>query len=83
MMTRGNVIIENIKVGDIHYEYDLGLGIICKVLTLPKENEEGQWEWKSENLKSGVIIDYLFDPEYPHYSPNLYDNPAYEVNTYI
>jgi hypothetical protein len=27
--TRGNVIIENIKVGDIHYEYELGLGIKC------------------------------------------------------
>jgi len=33
--TKGNVIVEEIKVGDIHYEYELGVGIKCEVTTLP------------------------------------------------
>ena len=33
--TKGNIIVEEIKVGDIHYEYDMGLGIKCEVLTKP------------------------------------------------
>ena len=43
--TKGNVIVEDIKVGDIHYEYGYGVGVKSKVLTLPKFNEEhGLWE---------------------------------------
>lgn len=81
--TKGNVIVEDIKIGDIHYEYEMGLGIKCEVITLPTNNKDGQWEWKSKNVKSGKIIDYLVDPKYSHYSANLYDYEAYQVNIYI
>lgn len=81
--TKGNVIVEDIKVGDIHYEYEYGIGIKCKVLTIPETNEDGNWEWKSENVNTGKIIDYLVNPKYSHYGPNLYDYEAYHVNTYI
>ncbi len=81
--TKGNVIVEEIKVGDIHYEYDLGLGIKTKVLTKPKLNEEGNWVWKSKNLNSNKEIDYLVNPKYSHYSANLYSYEAYNVKHYI
>ncbi len=81
--TKGNVVVEDIKVGDIHYEYDLGVGIKCKVLTKPTLTEDGNWVWKSENIKSGVEIDYLVNPKYTHYSVNLYDYEAYKVKHYI
>lgn len=81
--TKGNVIVEDIKIGDIHYEYEYEYGIMCKVITLPIKNKDGQWEWKSENLNSGKIIEYLVDPKYPHYSASLYDYEAYKVEIYI
>ena len=81
--TKGNVIVEEIKVGDIHYEYEWNVGVKCEVITLLKLNDSGQYEWKSRNLNSGKIIDYLVDPKYSHYSSNLYDYEAYKVNVYI
>ena len=81
--TKGSVIVEEIKVGDIHYEYDYGTGIKCQVTTLPRINESGQYEWESENVRTGKTINYLVDPKYSHYSANLYDYEAYKVNTYI
>ena len=81
--TKGDVIVEEIKIGDIHYEYELGVGIKCEVITLPKLNETGQYIWESKNLKTDNIINYLVDPKYPHYSSNLYNYEAYKVNTYI
>ena len=77
--TKGNVIIEDIKVGDIHYEYDMqiGMNIECKVLTKPTQTEEGNWTWKSQDVNSDEEIDYMVNPEYSHYAPNLYDYEAY------
>lgn len=81
--TKGNVIVEEIKVGDIHYEYDLGVGIKCEVLTNPQLNKDGNWVWKSKNMNNGKDVEYLVNPEYPHYSPNLYDYEAYKVKYYV
>lgn len=81
--TKGNVIVEDIKIGDIHYEYEYGVGIKCKVFTSPTMNETGQWVWESINEKSAEKIEYLVDPKYSHYSPNLYDYEAYKVKNYI
>lgn len=81
--TNGNVIVEEIKVGDIHYEYEYGVGIKCEVLTLPKINENNQWEWTSKNVNSNKIINYLVDPKHSHYSAKLYDYEAYTVKYYI
>lgn len=39
--TRGNIIIEDIKVGDIHYEFSMGIGIKVEVLSLPFRDENG------------------------------------------
>jgi len=81
--TKGGLLIEEIKIGDIHYEYDYGRGIKCEVITLPILNESGQYEWNSVNVNTGDNINYLVDPKFPHYSPNLYNYEAYKVNTYI
>lgn len=80
--TKGNVIVENIKIGDIHYEFEYGIGIKSKVITLPvrieNEDGEGYWSWKSEQLSNGRIINYGVNEKYSHYGPNLYDYEAYK-----
>ena len=81
--TKGNVIVEEIKLGDIHYEYEYGCGIKCEVISLPKRNDDNQWEWKSKNCITNNEINYLVDPKYSHYSSNLYDYEAYQVKHYI
>ena len=80
--TKGNIIIEEIKVGDIQYEYDFGIGVKSEVLTLPEKDSDGNWVWKNKNLVSGILINYLVNPNYPQYSLNLYDNEAYSGVTY-
>lgn len=40
--TKGNIVIEEIKIGDIHYEYDCGMGVKVRVISLPVKNED-QW----------------------------------------
>ena len=82
--TKGNVIVENIKVGDILYEYGYGQCIKSEVITKPFFNKKkGGWEWKSKKTDSDAIIDYFVNPEYPHYAPNLYDYKAYKVKNCI
>ena len=81
--TKGNVIVENIKVGDIHYEYEYNMGIKCEVMTLPKKDEDGNYIWESKNVNTGKIIKYSVNSKYPHYGPNLYDHEAYKVKFYI
>ena len=77
--TKGNVIVEDIKIGDIHYEYDLGMGIKVEVITLPVRSESGYWTWKSKQVSTGKEIDYGVTEGLEHYGPNLYDYEAYGV----
>ena len=81
-LTKGNVIVEEIRIGDIHYEYEYGVGIKSTVISLPEWSDKGYWHWQSET-KSGVLIDYVVNPKYPHYSVNLYDYEAYSVRKNI
>jgi len=82
-LTKGNVVVENIKVGDIHYEYEMGLGIKCQVETKPTRDAGGHWKWTSKNCKTGNIINYMVTEGMSHYSANLYDHEAYKVKHYI
>ena len=81
--TKGNIIVEEIKIGDIHYEYVYNLGVKSEVLTKPLKNSDGNWIWTSRNLISDKDIEYMVNPDYPHYSVNLYDYEAYTVKKYI
>ena len=83
VLTKGNVIVNKIKIGDIHYEYDLGLGVKSKVITEPVRNGDGEWSWKSINLTNEQVIDYMVNENYSHYAVNLYDYPAYSVKHYV
>ena len=82
-MTRGNVIVEDIKVGDIHYEFEFGIGVKCEVLTLPVRDNEGYWTWTSKNLTTGKEICYGVQEGLSHYSSRLYDYEAYTVKYWI
>jgi hypothetical protein len=82
--THGNVIVEDIEIGDIHYEYEHNIGIKSKVITKPELSECGKyWSWQNENLNTGKLIDYGVNIEHSHYGPNLYDYEAYKVKFYI
>jgi len=50
--TKGDIIIEDIKIGDIHYEMEYGIYIKSKVKTLPvkevrEDEDEFYWSWES------------------------------------
>ena len=76
--TRGNVIVEDIKIGDIH-QYEYNLGIKVEVISLPVRSEKGEWRWQSKQISTGRIIDYLVVEEWSHYSAKLYDYEAYKI----
>ncbi len=75
--TKGNIIVEDIEVGDIHYEFEYGFHTKSKVITKPVRADDGIWTWESENIKTGEIIYYGVNEKYSHYSPNLYNYEAY------
>ena len=80
--TAGDIIVEDIKVGDIHHEFQYSFGIKCEVITKPKLTDT-LWEWKSKNIKTGLIINYAVDKEHAHYGPKLYSYEAYDGIEYI
>lgn len=81
--TKGNIIVEDIKVGDIHYEFEYGVGIEIEVISEPIKNDKSVWTWKSINRKTGQEIDYSVIEGLEHYSANLYDYKAYKVKQWI
>ena len=76
--TRGNVIVNEIKIGDIHYEYDYNMCIKSEVISLPERDEDGYWSWQSKHATTGNIIDYGVSEGMTHYSSKLYDHEAYK-----
>ena len=38
--TRGGICIEDMKIGDIHYDYEYGTYVKCEVIELPTRLEE-------------------------------------------
>jgi len=83
-LTRGNVIVEDIKIGDIHYEFDGRSCIKSKVAILPQMDEDGNWYWTSTNMKTLENIEYGIGFQCPaHYSLKLYDYEAYIGCRYI
>lgn len=83
LLTRGGIVIEDIKVGDIHYEFSGPFGIECRVSSKPELDNDGNWIWESVNVRTNNKIKYFINPDYVHYSANLYDNIAYNVKTWI
>lgn len=83
--TKGDIIVEEIQVGDIQYDFPLPFGMKVKVITKPKKDSDGNWNWTSENTLTGKIIHYFVhrDPTLSQFAPNLYSTEAYEVNMYI
>lgn len=74
--TRGNVIVEDIQIGDIHYEFEYAIGIKVEVVSLPVLTD-GYYTWQSRMFDSDRIIDYGVSIGHSHYAPNLYDHEAY------
>lgn len=78
--TKGNVIVEEIKIGDIHYEYFYGQELKVEVISIPTKTErddDNYYEWQSKT-DDGKIINYGVSDKFPHYAPNLYNYQAYK-----
>lgn len=78
-LTKGGVVVEDIKIGDILYEYAYNMEIKSTVITQPVKEErenDNYWTWKSKT-DAGVEIDYGVSDKYTHYGPNLYNYKAY------
>ena len=83
IQTKGNVVVENIKVGDIHYEYDLGCSIKVQVIAKPIRDENGYWKWKSRIISTGTEVDYGVHELHIGHAPRLYTYEAYSVHKNI
>lgn len=74
--TKGNVEVQNIKLGDVQYEYEYGHELKSTVIVLPAEIEPGYWQWINK-MDSGQRITYGVREGMGHYGPNLYTYQAY------
>lgn len=85
IFTKGNVEVQNIKIGDIHYEFECGMGIKVEVIELPRQcyDDLKCWEWKSKSLTDDSILNYRVCEGFSHYGPNLYNYEAYKVNIWL
>jgi hypothetical protein len=83
IFTKGNVEVQNIKIGDIHYEYEFGFCIKSEVISLPIRKDDGMWTWRSKICSSGKVIRYAVNEIYGYYGPNLYDYEAYSNSKII
>ncbi len=81
--TKGNVIVNEIKVGDIHYEFGYGMCIKSEVTSQPTRSEDGYWTWQSKQVDGDRVIDYGVREGMTHYGPNLYDYDAYSINDFL
>ncbi len=68
--------MEDIKLGDRHYEFEYGTYIESVVTKLPERDESGYWTWES-TTERGKIIGYGVRGGHSHYGPKLYDHMAY------
>jgi len=79
--TKGDVVVDQIKIGDIHYEYEYGYLIKSEVVSLPQSVERKDdvyWTWKAKNVLTGKGITYGVSDKQAHYGPNIYTYPAYK-----
>lgn len=75
--TKWNIIVEDIKVWDIHYQcWQYIWSIKIRVLTKPTLKWD-QYTWLSEIVETWEKVDFLVTKWMSHYAPALYDYPAY------
>lgn len=83
--TKGNVIVNELKAGDVLYEFEYGFCIKTTVKEAPvrvpgseedNDTDEGMWQWTGVK-DDGTEISYSVGEKYPHYGPNLYNYEAY------
>lgn len=76
--TKGNVEVQNIKLGDIHYEYGYGAELKSTVIGIPKEVEPGYWQWINKTDNNEEVV-YGVREDMGHYGPNVYTYQAYKT----
>jgi len=67
---------KNLQLGDVLYEFFYGSYVKSEVVE-PSIVDGGRVTWKSKNVLTGEIIDYMVSLDCLHYSPKLYTYMAY------
>lgn len=71
------IIFEDIKIGDIHYEFFYDKYVKVKVLTTPIFDSDSKcFSWKSIKINDNTEIDYTINIDYLN-SIKLYNYMAY------
>lgn len=76
--TKGDVICDDIKIGDIHIENVYGQALKVQVITEPERFDNGgndAYKWQSKVVggrRDNEVIDYLVTSGFSHYGPELY-----------
>jgi hypothetical protein len=84
VLTKGNVIVNEIKVGDIHYEYSYNIGTKLEVVSTPiRIDSDESWEWNSKRISDGMLIAFYVKEGLEYYSANIYDYEAYKVKVML
>lgn len=79
ILTKGDVIINKIKVGDIHYEFEYNSYIKTEVIEAPVRNDDGVWYWKSKKCNNPDVIINYGQAENPYgHGLNLYTCEVYQ-----
>lgn len=79
LRTKGNVIVQDIKVGDIHYDFEYGAYIEMRVIKAPEKVSDHLWQWEVEDTETGTRCLYSLSESCPSYlAPNLYNYIAYD-----
>ena len=86
ILTRGDVIVNKIEVGDIHYEFEYNMCFKSEVIEKPTQDPDNPeiWSWKSRGIMDPKrIVNYVVNSKYSHYSSKLYTYEAYSGCTYV
>lgn len=76
MMTAGNIRTEDIRQGDIHYDFASGMYMEVEVISIPQQ-KDGVWSWKAMCTTGKAIIDYHVSIDR---NKKLYDHLAYPAH---
>ncbi len=82
MKTRGGVVIEEMKIGDILYESEMGMEIQFEVISKPVIENDGERDtatWNGKVIPEGKIVEYVVTDGYQHYCSYITKEPRFKT----
>lgn len=76
-LTKGDIDVRTLEIGDVIYEHAYGVCIKSTVVTKPELDQESRCMNWTTKRKDGTIMNYSHNIDYPHYSVNIYRENVY------